>query len=157
MIPQKECKNRKLYRIRSRNLSFGVYNEETGGFLGLREKFGDVYVFEEYHWDTGAPHGTVSPKEELPETLPDNIPLAESIGTVCANCSKKVEYAPWPGGDKEITLSDGSKMTTGGRWVHLEETPCQKIMGAAKENKPLYDWLVEMEKKYLHLLEKETP
>lgn len=75
MIPLGECKNRVLYRIKSRNLSFGVFCQETGGFIGLHEKFGYVYIFEEYHRDSGQPLGTVTPLEELPETLPTEILL----------------------------------------------------------------------------------
>ena len=59
------CKHGYTYRISSRNLSFGVYNEEKQGFVGIRTKFGDRYLFTEYHYDTGAPFGTVCPKEEL--------------------------------------------------------------------------------------------
>jgi hypothetical protein len=29
------------------------------------EKFGEVYLFDEYHWDTGEPFGTAVPKKEL--------------------------------------------------------------------------------------------
>jgi hypothetical protein len=65
MIPVAECKNGGLYKINSRNLAFGVYREESKGFVGIREKFGNVYLFEEYHWDTGAPFGTVKPQEFL--------------------------------------------------------------------------------------------
>lgn len=60
-----DCKHRYLYRLKSRNLLFGVFNESTNGFVGIREKFGDRYLFQEYHWDTGPPFGTVHPVEEL--------------------------------------------------------------------------------------------
>lgn len=58
-----ECKDGYLYSISSRNLISGIYSEKSKGFLGIREKFGNRYLFEEYHWDTGAPFGTVHPKE----------------------------------------------------------------------------------------------
>lgn len=60
-----QCKDGYLYRIHSRNLAFGVYNNKTKGFSGIRTKFGYRYIFEEYHWDTGAPFGTVHPIEEV--------------------------------------------------------------------------------------------
>lgn len=63
MIPINELKHRGIYKIRSRNLSVGIYNEVTKGFIGIREKFYMRYLFEEYHWDTGAPYGTVEPLE----------------------------------------------------------------------------------------------
>jgi hypothetical protein len=64
-IPLEECKDGYLYRISSRNLAFGVYRAEAKGFVGIREKFGNEYLFTEFHYDTGAPFGTVFPKKEL--------------------------------------------------------------------------------------------
>ena len=66
-IPLTECKHGYLYRINSRNLRFGVFNENSKGFVGIREKFHNRYLFIEFHWDTGAPFGTVHPKELLEE------------------------------------------------------------------------------------------
>jgi len=66
-IPLEECRDRQLYYIRSRNLSFGVFVKEQKGFVGIRTKFGHRYLFTEYHWDTGAPFGTVHPKQLLEE------------------------------------------------------------------------------------------
>lgn len=54
-----------VYSLNSRNLNFGVWNPETSGFKGVREKFGDLYLFEEYHWDTGEPYGTAAPLEDV--------------------------------------------------------------------------------------------
>jgi hypothetical protein len=45
MIALKDCENRFAYRISSRNLSIGVFNLKTSGFIGIREKFGDQYLF----------------------------------------------------------------------------------------------------------------
>lgn len=77
-IPIEECKHGGLYRISSRNLSLGVFNEAAKGFIGIREKFGDYYLFTEYHWDTGLSFGTVRP-EELLEMVPDEIPPTEDV------------------------------------------------------------------------------
>lgn len=73
LIPLSECKNRVLYQIRSRNLDFGVFCQETNGFIGLREKCSYIYTFEEYHRDLGGHLGTVTPIRELPEILPSEI------------------------------------------------------------------------------------
>lgn len=73
-IPLTECIHGKLYRIRSRNLTLGVFNSETNGFIGIREKFDDRYLFTEYHWDLGASFcGTVKPKELLEECPIENL------------------------------------------------------------------------------------
>ena len=60
-----ECKHGHIYYIDSRNLTYGIFNKETKGFTGIRTKFDDVYLFEEYHWDTGAPYGTAKPLEDI--------------------------------------------------------------------------------------------
>lgn len=73
-IPLSRCKNRMLYEIRSRNLDFGVFCQKTSGFIGIRTKFDNQYLFEEYHHDTGPPFGTVVPVKEM-IMLPDNIVL----------------------------------------------------------------------------------
>lgn len=78
-LPIAECVNGRIYRLQSRNLIVGVYREETKGFIGIRRKFGHTYLFEEYHWDTGAPYGTAYPIEEV-AVLPDHIVSSEMIG-----------------------------------------------------------------------------
>ncbi|MEK7251441.1 MAG: hypothetical protein AAB209_13575 [Bacteroidota bacterium] len=60
-IPLSDCKHGWLYEIRSRNLTLGVFRSDQKGFVGIREKLGHVYLFVEFHWDTGAPFGTVKP------------------------------------------------------------------------------------------------
>lgn len=64
-ISIQDCQHSYLYRISARNFSLGVYNEKSCGFIGLRYKFGDEFLFTEYHWDTGPPFGTVHPMEKL--------------------------------------------------------------------------------------------
>lgn len=51
-IPLDKCIKRGIYRIRSRNLSIGLFDGEKG-FIGIRTKFGDRYLFTEYHHDSG--------------------------------------------------------------------------------------------------------
>jgi hypothetical protein len=64
MISIEDCKKGYLYLINSRNLDLAVYDGD-GGFIGIREKFGQRFLFTEFHWDTGEPYGTVRPQEEL--------------------------------------------------------------------------------------------
>ena len=87
-IPLEKCKNRSLYKIKSRNLEFGVFNKDTLGFIGIREKLGSEFLFTEYHCDSGfeiefgdvdgrkrkASFGSVFPKKEL-ERIPDELSL----------------------------------------------------------------------------------
>lgn len=62
-----ECKDGFLYRIKARNAGFGIYSEEEKGFIISRIKFTSNFLFTEYHWDTGAPYGTVKPLEDMGE------------------------------------------------------------------------------------------
>jgi len=63
-IPLTACQLGHVYVIRSRNLSVAVY-DGANGFIGIREKFGQRYLFTEYHHDQGAPYGTVHPLKDL--------------------------------------------------------------------------------------------
>lgn len=75
-IPLDDCKDRHLYIISARNFRLGVFCRDKQGFIGIREKFGNRYLFTEYHWDTGEPHGTVCPRKEV-GTIPDDLILRE--------------------------------------------------------------------------------
>ncbi len=81
MIPLSECKHGGLYRIASRNLSFGVFNKHNNGFVGIREKFCFLYLFTEFHHDTGAPLGTVFPKEYLEDYSGEVSESIEKVAT----------------------------------------------------------------------------
>jgi len=129
MIPIDQCEDRRLYRIHSRNLSCGVYRAETKGFIGIRTKFGDRYLFEEFHYDTGPPYGTVVPEETTEHVLPEGIVLNECLDDVCSKCGIKVKFV----------IEDEAKHT--GHWEHLEDTDCEKVWACAAFNKALFDWI----------------
>lgn len=59
-IAMPDCVHGAIYKLHSRNLSYGAYDKEAQGFIGIRQKFGDRYLFTEYHWDTG---GRAKPKK----------------------------------------------------------------------------------------------
>ena len=134
-IKLKKCEDRRLYRIYSRNLRFGTFRKETGGFIGIREKWGDLYLFEEYHWDNGPPFGTVNPQEAL-VMLPSKIANSEYAEpeTICQTCGKGLDWH--------------AKKHSTGDWVHLEASACLKPLALTNPNKALFDWLTVMEKKY---------
>ena len=75
-IPLEDCKDGFIYRLGSRNLRYGIFNKETKGFTGIRTKFDSVFLFEEYHWDIGAPYGTAHPVEEIME-LSSELPISD--------------------------------------------------------------------------------
>lgn len=131
MIPVEKCKSRRLYKIHSRNLSYGVYDAERRGFIGIRTKFSDRYLFTEYHYDNGPPFGTVMPQEATEYVLPDTIRLAECLDDVCSTCDVRVKF-----------VLDNPKEHRG-HWEHLEDTDCINVCPCAGFNKTLFDWLEE--------------
>lgn len=150
-IRLEDCRHRGLYRLVSRNLSIGVFNEATKGFCGIREKFGREYVFEEYHVDYDGPYRTAAPMELLPDELPAGIEPVEHVGgSRCSVCHAEAEYAKWPeGGEREVPLKSGGTMKVPGRWQHPDGTSCEDMHGYLRANDALEAWLREMEKKHL--------
>ncbi len=81
-ISLKECKDRWLYIIDARNArkaQLGIFNNAHKSFWISHVKFNDNFIFEEYHWDTGAPHGTAKPLEEVEKAL-DSRESKEMLG-----------------------------------------------------------------------------
>jgi len=86
-----DCVEGHVYLLLSRNLVLGVFRRSSDegvvehmqrfdtGFVGIREKFGHRYLFEEYHWDCGEPYGTANPLEDL-GPLPEGITAQERLG-----------------------------------------------------------------------------
>lgn len=74
-----------VYRVKSRNLIVAVWTGD--GFIGIREKFNDEFLFKEYAYEDGPPYGTVHPVEDLGVTV-DSMPLTEHWGLICGNCRK---------------------------------------------------------------------
>jgi len=89
-IPIDKCEDGRLYQICARNASYGIYRASEKGFEISRFKFGDNYTFTEYHWDTGAPYGTVKPMKKL-EEAPELKTEAEKLEYLN---KKAEEYGP---------------------------------------------------------------
>lgn len=83
-----------IYRIKSRNLRFGVWMPDamkgTGGFSGIREKFYGRSLFTEYHHDTGGSFGTAHAIEKVAQ-LPADIELVERF-SVCRVCRQPDDF-----------------------------------------------------------------
>lgn len=127
MISLENCKNRYLYKIKSRNLSLGVFNEEVKGFIGIRLKFNHEFLFTEYHWDTGAPFGTVKPIEIL-NKISDDIELKEILDTIDLNSKRSVDFEEAKG------------------WYYIDSGEFdKKIQPTSVHNKKLFDYLKSME------------
>lgn len=151
-IPLDKCENRHVYIIRSRNLLMGAFRQSVGGFIGIREKFGTRYLFEEYHNEASIHHGTVWPIEDIGVILPDDIELVEVFDGGCGTCGAPVEY------HKELSgpFNQETKDWDTWPWVHVDNPEaeadhggiCAKTYGTHKTNQPLFDLLEKLEKQY---------
>jgi hypothetical protein len=99
-----------VYEVRSRNLIAGVYDGEQG-FIGIREKFGDEYLFTEYlSRECGGdkqPFDTVHPFQKIGEAK-SNV-LAEHYGLICAHCGK----GAWKDPQEKWTYPEGNHCAGG--------------------------------------------
>ena len=110
MISIEDCKDGYYYLIDARNADTGVFRSSDNAFIIARHKFGDVFLFPEFHWETGAPYGTAKPELELEQALP---------------------CLPWiQGATAECSLEDEQSMLD---WIHgaeirhdIEFKRCQK-------------------------------
>jgi hypothetical protein len=64
-LKMEDLKDGWSYQICARNAHIGIWIASLKGFLISRHKFELNYLFVEYHWDTGPPHGTVKPFFEI--------------------------------------------------------------------------------------------
>jgi len=90
-IPMDQCVRGRLYRFRARNFEIGVYDGKQG-FIGIRTKFGSRYLATEYHWDQGAPFGTVREVVDTGVDCPPVIVLSESLGTEDSVTGRSVHF-----------------------------------------------------------------
>ena len=47
--------------VHARNNYIGIWRASDSAFVILREKLGRLFLFPEFHWDTGEPFGTAKP------------------------------------------------------------------------------------------------
>jgi len=73
-IPLEQCKDGFLYIIDARNSRLGIFKKENNSFIISRFKFKSNFLYEEDHWDTGEPFGTVKPLKLLGPTQMSFLP-----------------------------------------------------------------------------------
>lgn len=144
-IPIASCIKGRVYKIRSRNLRFGVYDGNEG-FIGIRTKFGRRYLDTEYHWDQGPPYGTVRTMEDLWIDVPKRIQIVESIGTKDATTDRLIEWK------EDIPNPNGSLKNVMGWWVFVTSgEPCPSVdefRAVGLGNPELFAFLDTIEKTY---------
>jgi len=134
-ISLKDCVPRWIYKLDSRNLAIGVYDGDNG-FIGIRTKFGDRYLFIEYHWDYGGDYATVKPLEKIGE-LPEEIECNEHDALYCDKCLKR---------GLEFRLDDPKAAVGRGKWYHFDGTPlCEGGNPEYCRNGELFIYLEKLE------------
>ncbi len=76
-----------LYLVHARNSHIGQWVAADCGFVILREKFGDRFLFTEYHWDKDE-CGTAKPLVKLSETV-----SADALREVIEEKLREIPYA----------------------------------------------------------------
>jgi hypothetical protein len=133
VIKLKDCRHGYAYELSSRNLLVGVFNKKTKGFMGIREKFGDHFLFEEFHRDTGAPYGTVTPIKKLKKCpLKD---LRDRVDSLCKTCGTPVVFV----------ASHSRTATWQACWAHVHNSTCNYIQPDSQRNTKLFKWLKPIE------------
>lgn len=131
-LAMSRCKEGVIYEIFSRNLPFGVYSKAKRGFIGIREKFGNRFLFTERHWNTGTPFGTAKPVKRI-GIVPKRIPLEEALGTIDERTKRPVAH---PGGFSDWRFVDTGKLSS-------------RIKPIAVQNDELFRFLQGIEKRFL--------
>lgn len=147
-LPKMEdCIARRLYKIDCRNLSYGVWNGKDG-FIGIRTKFNQKYLFTEYHWDTGEPYGTVFEAIDTGIDVPDKIELKERGPIVDKITQRLVAQKPQQL-NIPISVATGIFMPSNNNdayaWYFLDTGECSKhIRPVSSQNQQLFDWITEI-------------
>lgn len=133
-IPIEKCKNRFLYRVKSRNFKFGVFDKRYSSFIGLAREFRQPCLSEEFHRERKGHLGSVYPKEEL-EKVPDNLSIDRVVGTFDENTWRPIKsYVPE--GGKEIWYFKDTCVSS------------EKISPLYLGNRDLLTWLIKKEREY---------
>jgi len=125
----KDCEFRRIYKLECRNLKYGVFDGKDG-FIGIRTKFKSRFLFREYHWDQGAPYGTVRAAHATAVTVPECIGISESLGTRDENTGAEIFY------DRDGRVWRETKHGTKVPDAHAVSVP----------NKALFDYLEDLSK-----------
>lgn len=136
MINLTQCKKRRVYKLISRNLSFGVFDGKTR-FIGIRTKCGRRFLDTEDHWDTGPPFGTARPEEDTGIVVPEEIILH-----VCENEGIPVDKITGRDVSFDKPVSDGGK-----GWFFKDTGESnENISPIAFQNRKIFEFLDKIEK-----------
>lgn len=135
MIPLEDCVDRRVYILKARNISIGVYDQRNECFWGLRNKMGSVFVDIENHFDS--PGGTAKPLDVIEGlVVPDCIELEFDLGAYDSVTKRPVEF--------------DSPVSRGGNGWCFSDTkePSLDIRPVSRKNEALFNYLLKT-KEYL--------
>ena len=134
MINISECKKRRVYRLLSRNLLFGVFDGHTR-FIGIRTKFGRRFLDTEDHWDVGPPFGTARPEGDTGIDCPKDIILH-----ICEDEGNPIDKITGRSVDFDRPISEGGR-----GWFFMDTGESSvNISPITFENKKLFEFLDNM-------------
>lgn len=107
-----------IYRLRARNIVFGVYLGE-GRFAGIRNKFGNRFLDVEHEWTTSTHYGTARAVEQV-GALDPVVPLKTELGTECEKCKRPAVFI---------------KGATAGNWGHEDGTELCMVQEDGEERR----------------------
>jgi hypothetical protein len=91
LLALSDLKKGRLYKLKSRNLLYGVFDGGTG-FIGIREKLGSRFLDREHHWDVET-YGTVSGLVDTEIDIPSDMNI-DPVNEKLFNFINDVENLP---------------------------------------------------------------
>lgn len=158
-IPIEELEDRRVYKIKSRNLLVGVWCAAREDFIGVREKFSSRFLDAEGQWKNDPPTGTANAVEALDVWVPEDIPLRTILELECRHCKAEVTqvWDVYPEDDEHGR--GGRKRCVGDRHVNDEvAVACEydgTHCGQWRGNKALFDLLDPYDQEFEEARRKE--
>jgi hypothetical protein len=127
MIKRSELRRGDIYRLRARNIRYGVWDGDSQ-FIGIRDKFGLRLDAESLDDPEFAPYNTAVALERVGE-VPEGIELSDYLPTVDATTGRRVIFC--------------RPLDQGGRgWVFVDtDEPSVEIRPVTRMNQQLFDVL----------------
>ena len=117
-----DCHHRKLYKLKSSYIDFGVFNSDDDSFIGIMDRSNKKYFHREYHAQALRPENTAFPLELIGDCPVKD--LDETLGIVDRNTGRPVEYAQRLNG-----------------WRFIGESETSHIIPVGIPNEDLFDFL----------------
>lgn len=128
----KDCIQGRVYKIRCRNLAYGVWNGRDG-FIGIRQKFNSRFLFTELHWDASQTFGTVREAIDTGIDVPSGVELRTSTPTEDRKSGRLVAF-------------DRPVMDGGRGWYYVDTNEeDQNIQPCSYTYRPLFEFLEQIE------------